>query len=141
MPGEAPQPLTLNHPASNPGRFSGRGSSFWCRGFIFWVDPAVPAAGIHHSLTITAGFDAGCETWLQFHRYGMLAFVSVAKREPGAHLQARARLPSRTGQVETRRGYGGPTTKSSRWIISARPEKPRIESISAEERPLIFCAS
>jgi hypothetical protein len=28
MPGEAPQPLTLNHPASNPGRFSGRGSSF-----------------------------------------------------------------------------------------------------------------
>ena len=27
-PGEAPQPLTLNHPASNPGRFSGRGSSF-----------------------------------------------------------------------------------------------------------------
>jgi hypothetical protein len=28
-PGEAPQPLTLNHPVSNPGRFSGRGSSFW----------------------------------------------------------------------------------------------------------------
>ncbi len=28
-PGEAPQPLTLNHPASNPGRFCGRGSSFW----------------------------------------------------------------------------------------------------------------
>ncbi len=28
-PGEAPQPLTLNHPASNPGRISGRGSSFW----------------------------------------------------------------------------------------------------------------
>jgi hypothetical protein len=27
-PGEAPQPLTLNHPASNPGRVSGRGSSF-----------------------------------------------------------------------------------------------------------------
>ncbi len=27
-PGEAPQPLTLNHPASNPGRFSGRGSPF-----------------------------------------------------------------------------------------------------------------
>ena len=27
-PGEAPQPLTLNHPASNPGRISGRGSSF-----------------------------------------------------------------------------------------------------------------
>ena len=25
-PGEAPQPLTLNHPASNPGRSSGRGS-------------------------------------------------------------------------------------------------------------------
>ena len=25
-PGEAPQPLTLNHPASNPGRVSGRGS-------------------------------------------------------------------------------------------------------------------
>src|ERR1700735_3149326 len=28
MPGEAPQPLTLNHPASNPGRISGRGLSF-----------------------------------------------------------------------------------------------------------------
>jgi hypothetical protein len=28
MPGEAPQPLTLNHPALNPGRFSGWGSSF-----------------------------------------------------------------------------------------------------------------
>ncbi len=28
-PGEAPQPLTLNHPASSPGRFSGRGSLFW----------------------------------------------------------------------------------------------------------------
>ena len=28
MPGEAPQPLTLNHPASNPGRICGRGSSF-----------------------------------------------------------------------------------------------------------------
>ena len=27
-PGEAPQPLTLNHPASNPGRVSGRGSPF-----------------------------------------------------------------------------------------------------------------
>jgi hypothetical protein len=27
-PGEAPQPLTLNHPVSNPGRSSGRGSSF-----------------------------------------------------------------------------------------------------------------
>ena len=27
-PGEAPQPLTLNHPASSPGRISGRGSSF-----------------------------------------------------------------------------------------------------------------
>ncbi len=26
-PGEAPQPLTLNHPALNPGRISGRGSS------------------------------------------------------------------------------------------------------------------
>jgi len=25
-PGEAPQPLTLNHPASNPGRLGGRGS-------------------------------------------------------------------------------------------------------------------
>jgi hypothetical protein len=25
-PGEAPQPLTLNHPALNPGRASGRGS-------------------------------------------------------------------------------------------------------------------
>jgi hypothetical protein len=29
MPGEAPQPLTLNHPVSNPGRISGRGSSFY----------------------------------------------------------------------------------------------------------------
>jgi len=27
-PGEAPQPLTLNHPASSPGRVSDRGSSF-----------------------------------------------------------------------------------------------------------------
>ncbi len=32
-PGEAPQPLTLNHPASNPGRFSGRGS-FFCAGAL-----------------------------------------------------------------------------------------------------------
>jgi hypothetical protein len=31
-PGEAPQPLTLNHPASSPGRISGRGSSLWVRG-------------------------------------------------------------------------------------------------------------
>ncbi len=27
-PGDAPQPLTLNHPASNPGCSSGWGSSF-----------------------------------------------------------------------------------------------------------------
>jgi len=31
-PGEAPQPLTLNHPASSPGRVSGRGSLFAGRG-------------------------------------------------------------------------------------------------------------
>ena len=34
-----------------------------------------------------------------------------------------------------------PTTRSSRWTISARPEKPRIVSISLEDRPRIFCAS
>jgi hypothetical protein len=69
-PGEAPQPLTLNHPAWNPGRLSGRGSSFLCAS-----------------------------------------------------------------------GYPKPTTRSSRWIISARPEKPRIGSISADARPLILTAS
>ena len=65
-PGEAPQPLTLNHPVSNPGRISGRGSSF-------------------------------------------------------------LRKPAGSG----RRAYSRPTTRSSRWIISARPEKPRIASMSA----------
>jgi hypothetical protein len=28
-PGEAPQPLTLNHPALSPGRESGWGSTLW----------------------------------------------------------------------------------------------------------------
>ena len=37
--------------------------------------------------------------------------------------------------------YSRPTTRLSRWIIAARPEKPRIASMSADERPLIFCAS
>src|SRR3954454_21960257 len=31
-----------------------------------------------------------------------------------------------------------PTTRSSRWIISARPLMPRIAITSGEERPLIF---
>ncbi len=35
----------------------------------------------------------------------------------------------------------GPTTRSSRWIISARPLMPRIAITSGEERPLIFSAS
>ena len=34
-----------------------------------------------------------------------------------------------------------PTTRSSRWIISARPLMPRIAITSGEERPLIFSAS
>ena len=37
--GRSPQPLTLNHPASNPGRISGRGSSF--------LGSAQVAAGAH----------------------------------------------------------------------------------------------
>ena len=34
-----------------------------------------------------------------------------------------------------------PTTRSSRCTISARPPKPRIERMSADERPLILSAS
>jgi len=45
------------------------------------------------------------------------------------------------GTGSDRRAYSRPTTRSSRWIISARPEKPRILPMSPDERPLIFCAS
>ena len=34
-----------------------------------------------------------------------------------------------------------PTTRSSRWIISARPLTPRMVMTSGDERPLIFSAS
>jgi hypothetical protein len=50
-PGEAPQPLTLNHPASSPGRFSGRGSSF--QGWRF--PTALPGTRIHHPLVMPKG--------------------------------------------------------------------------------------
>jgi hypothetical protein len=49
-PGEAPQPLTLNHPVSNPGRISGRGSFMFDR--LYGYRSAL--LGIFHS----ARFDA-----------------------------------------------------------------------------------
>ena len=39
------------------------------------------------------------------------------------------------------RAYARPMTRSSRCTISARPPNPRMERISADERPLIFAAS
>jgi hypothetical protein len=38
--GRSPQPLTLNHPASNPGRISGRGSSLWDLGLRYPIQRA-----------------------------------------------------------------------------------------------------
>jgi hypothetical protein len=43
-PGEAPQPLTLNHPVSNPGRLSGRGSLL-CVRFSF---PCIALRSVDH---------------------------------------------------------------------------------------------
>ena len=91
-PGEAPQPLTLNHPALNPGRSSGRGSLF---SGSLWNDHASCAAELGGALS--------------------------------------------RGQIQL--CHSGPTTRSSRCTISVRPLKPRIEAMSADERPRIFSAS
>jgi hypothetical protein len=42
-PGEAPQPLTLNLPVSNPGRVSGRGSLFSGYGRGLFADHQIVA--------------------------------------------------------------------------------------------------
>ena len=45
------------------------------------------------------------------------------------------------GELQAAQTGTTPTTRSSRWIISARPLMPRMIITSGDERPLIFSAS
>src|SRR5262249_10851922 len=84
---------------------------------------------------------------------------SVPAERPGnlsPHLPLDAAARSIRNLGGRRRRVGGPlprdgarrpfvyvlvTTRSSRWIISVRPAKPRIEKIAPDDRPLILAAS
>src|SRR5262249_5931088 len=87
----------------------------------------------------TVGRGGACTGFMQGrgkHASGAaLRFMGYTPRTRGRRVDSKSRLnPANGAQVR-------PTTRWSRWTISARPPKPRIERISAEERPLIFSAS
>ena len=88
-PGEAPQPLTLNHPALAPAATSSRGSLF--------------------------------------------CFALICS--------ALTRVPRNASNPAASCAHSGITARSSRCTISARPLKPRMEEMSADERPRILSAS
>jgi hypothetical protein len=137
-PGEAPQPLTLNHPALSPGCFSSRGS--------FVSGPSRSRGQVGAKIFLGS-------LLANFWRFDLL---------PGTRFGSEAFRPVGVCELLVRRGWvcgpfgttpspliclrgpvchSRPSTRSSRWTISALPLKPRIVAISADGRPLTFWAS
>jgi hypothetical protein len=116
--------------------------------------PVASAAGVH-SL-----FDR-MRSWLVRHLVGFSRALGNSAASPPLQRRWRPRASksvaneagwlslrispgfSFAGRARERRPrvHSLPTTRSSRWIITALPEKPRIDSMSAEDRPLILSAS
>jgi len=145
-PGEAPQPLTLNHPASNPGRVSDRGSSFFDpagRDIRFGLQTPRFAGEPRPRSTVDALL---VRQVASSTLRSCVASKRVARSGPGARTHRRmAPGPSFCPPFQQLKGIVRVQwrliTRLSRWTISARPEKPRIDAMSADARPMIFCAS
>jgi hypothetical protein len=88
-PGEAPQPLTLNHPASNPGRVSDRGSSF--------LEPVGCLRGVLCVAKAGAGRADSSDGWRPGSLFGCFNRLGVAAVINGGGPLGRRDEPSRPG--------------------------------------------